>query len=484
MKRIISIFNVNYQRVLFIVTVFLIIFIVRGFSIGLCNTPIFTELNIEGIDKYRVPPSDLEYFYLESRHFRVIYPRGNRVIAEKTLSYAESAYRFLSELSGIDFSRKIEVVLDTKSDSANGFVKLGSDGFYIELRPVIISRMEMYGLDWYTDWYRMLILHELSHIFHLETAGGLPLILRKVFGHIIYPNSSMPPFYIEGFATFVESISDSSEGRLNSPVSLLYFWSLEKKRKHFTPDRAFSDLFSWPGWVSNYLYGGSFVRWLAKKHGVDSLFKFNDKTGSLPFLLWPLSYRKTFESSIKDDWSEWLDDVSGENSETKNILLSEKFKPVSPAFGFVYGIAFSLSGRFVAYSLDPFDGVGGLYIYDTEKKKNKLLIKGIYPYDMKFFDEKTIGYIRSEHYRNSLSFNDIYLYDLRRGKEHRVTKGASIVAFSPQGSRNKFFALQIDGLGMDVVEVYPDGKINTLVAGNTLLPYITQIDSISTSPDG
>ncbi len=426
---------------------------------------------------------DLKYFYIESEHFRIIYPQGRKRIAEKTAAYAEPIYNYFSTLTGIEFSRKIDIILDVSSDRANGFVRLGPDGYYIKIRPVIIHGMDVYALDWYTDWYRMLLVHEIAHVFHLEPASGLPLLLRKIFGHIIYPNSSTPPFYIEGFATFMESSYMVGEGRLNAPITSLYMWSLAERGSKFPLDRALSDLYMWPGWVSKYIYGGEFVRWLVDEYGMEKLFNFNEKTASLPFLCWPLGYKNVFSSSIKNDWKRWLDVTTTEVGKT-GFNIPGEYKMVSRSLGFVYGASISPSGRMVAYSLDPVEGAGGLYLYDLERMKRRLIKSGIYPSNIRFLDENTVGYIRTERYRNVYEYSDIYVYDLIKGKEKRITNGKRIIAFSNDKENNYFLAIQVNELATGIVEVLPGGEVRELVGANELPPEIIQIDEVSISPDG
>jgi hypothetical protein len=36
----------------------------------------------------------------------------------------------------------------------------------------------------YDDWLRLVITHEYAHILHLDTAAGLNLALRRVFGRV------------------------------------------------------------------------------------------------------------------------------------------------------------------------------------------------------------------------------------------------------------------------------------------------------------
>src|SRR5690606_1492788 len=57
-------------------------------------------------------------------------------------------------------------------------------------------------LGFHDDWMELLVLHELAHIFHLESGGGIWPVLRAVLGRNpgLFPQYLAPDWLIEGLA--------------------------------------------------------------------------------------------------------------------------------------------------------------------------------------------------------------------------------------------------------------------------------------------
>src|SRR5207247_752405 len=98
------------------------------------------------------------------------------------------------------------------------------------------------ALQTYDGWERLVIVHELTHVFLLDRSRGLWKTLQSVFGRVpgLFPNQYQPTWVTEGLATYYESRfttggradgsfhrevvgADAAFGRARSPWDALLF---------------------------------------------------------------------------------------------------------------------------------------------------------------------------------------------------------------------------------------------------------------------
>src|SRR5689334_23995571 len=115
---------------------------------------------------------------LHTKHFRIHFRPSFRARATLAAAEAERAYTLLaSELHpprGI-----VDITLSDDIDTPNGFTTtFPSNRFTILLVPPVTDP----ALQTYDSWERLVIVHELTHVFHLDRARGLWNVLQDVFG--------------------------------------------------------------------------------------------------------------------------------------------------------------------------------------------------------------------------------------------------------------------------------------------------------------
>lgn len=153
------------------------------------------------------------YRTLSTAHLRVHYPVALDSLARLSAVHAERAYAQLSaELApprGV-----IDLLLTDNTDVSNGYAQVfPSNRVVVYAVPPIASR----ELRFHDDWLRLVITHELAHIFHIDRARGLWRAGRWVFGRnpLLFPNAFTPSWVKEGLAVHYESALTGS-GRLVS----------------------------------------------------------------------------------------------------------------------------------------------------------------------------------------------------------------------------------------------------------------------------
>lgn len=146
---------------------------------------------------------DLPWRTLQGERLRVHFTPDLEPLARRTLANAEWAYaRLAAELPaprGI-----VDIVVADNIDAANGFATpFPSNRIVVYARPPV----DELALRNHADWNLVLVIHELTHIFHLDRARGPWGLAQKVFGRAapLFPNTYAPNWLIEGIAIHYES---------------------------------------------------------------------------------------------------------------------------------------------------------------------------------------------------------------------------------------------------------------------------------------
>ena len=160
----------------------------------------------------QLPPND-EWRTLETLHFRVHFTPPLEQEARRAAVNAERSYTELStEL--VPPRGTIDLVVSDNLDFVNGYATpFPSNRIVVFTHPP----SDASGLRRYDDWNRLVVLHELTHIFHLDRSRGIWRVAQAIFGRnpLLFPNIYQPNWVIEGLAVYFESRL-TGYGRLES----------------------------------------------------------------------------------------------------------------------------------------------------------------------------------------------------------------------------------------------------------------------------
>jgi hypothetical protein len=205
----------------------------------------------------------LEWYTIESRHFRVSFHGGLEPLAQRAAAIAERAYTVLGKQLDQTPSEVVEILLTDDVDFANG-----SAGAlpYNAIRLYATAPDDMSALADYDDWLNELLTHEYTHILHVDNVSGLPAVLNKVIGKTAIPNQWQPRWILEGLAVVMET-AHTSGGRLRSSQFDMYLRA-DVLEHHFAGlDQMSGTPRRFPGGNLWYLYGSEFVSFINDSYG-------------------------------------------------------------------------------------------------------------------------------------------------------------------------------------------------------------------------
>ncbi len=207
----------------------------------------------------------LNYWTLESEHFRVTYPHNLERQAHRVLALSESIYERLTPSMQYAPDSKTEVLLTDDTDSANGSA---TPVPYDAIRLFVTAPDDISNLGDYDDWLLALITHEYTHILHTGNISGGAAIVNRVIGRTLSPNSAQPRWVIEGLAVVYES-QFTSGGRIRSSLFDTFLRADVLEDNFARLDQISSGADRWPYGNIHYLYGSRFISWLTEVYGLD-----------------------------------------------------------------------------------------------------------------------------------------------------------------------------------------------------------------------
>lgn len=242
-------------------------------------------------------------------HFRVHAKVEDSAVALKAALEAERAFALLSQ-ELVPPRGRIDLVLAGNLDVPNAFASFfPSSRVTVYLTPPAGDPV----LGNYDDWLRLALIHELTHVFHLDRSRGVWRLPQYLFGRwpAWFPHAYRPSWVAEGLATYYESHLTRA-GRLRGGLhaQLLAAAALDR-----WPDANDATLVSpkWPAGFRPYAWGSYFFQ-LQAARGDSVVPRFVERTARR---LWPFTLSGPLRDAggwgVKQAWGEleqrWRDTV-------------------------------------------------------------------------------------------------------------------------------------------------------------------------------
>ena len=222
-------------------------------------------------------------------------------VVDRLIADAERSEEFIKALYGWVPKKKIAVVYDRETDTANGW----SNAFMKNSIFLYLYPPDRYStLSSYKNWEFGLHVHEYTHSTQIGQARGFPRVMNLIFGDFYFIGGTVPTWMLEGAAVYSESVSEG-KGRLNSPLYKKYLYSFFDAGTELKLGELSGVTDHWLGGNLPYLYGTFFYAYLIEHVGADGMKRFFEELSDdfFPFLMTragKMAFRKSIYGMYKD----------------------------------------------------------------------------------------------------------------------------------------------------------------------------------------
>ncbi len=395
---------------------------------------------------------------LQTEHFRVSFPLALESTARRAGERAERAHAGLSELLGGAPEGTIDLVVTDHVDFSNGLANVTP---WLRMTIFVRPPVDDETLQYFDDWLELVITHELAHIFHLDRAGPLGRLGRRVLGRQgpswpLFPGRSQPQWVVEGIATYYESALTSA-GRLRSSEHEMFLRvaALEDALESF--DRASGRAPNWPT-DRAYVYGSRFFEHLTDEHGSEAIPKFIEAVTRqwIPYRI-NAAARDAVGIGATEAWAGWLEDMEADARRTLEALRAQAPLTQSESVGRGRRRALwprvSPDGRVLAYALSDGRSDSGIQWVDLETGEERRWIRTNGLATLTWAPEGLI-FAQLDYQDPYRIRSDLYVVS-REGSTRRITEDARLSHPTMSSDGALLLAVQFDQGGNRIVRVDP-----------------------------
>jgi len=382
-------------------------------------------------------PRNLKWWTLRTEHFEINYHEGVYSLAVRAAGILEKAYARLSSWFDWKIARRVQVVLSDETDSSNGSARVVP---YNLITVFLAPPASDSTLNDASNWFKVLLVHELTHIFHMDQARGAPWLLNKILGKVVTPNAAEPVWLVEGTAVLSESALTDG-GRLRNSIYHMMLRSSALAGDLPKPDTLSGTGTRWPGYTSAYLFGSGLMLDLAFWYGMGAVSEMAARYSSklIPFSL-NITLRESIGISWLDLYENWkrrvIDESRAAEQEVTRLGARQGRRITHRGFH-VQWPRFDVTGKSLLFTARGIDDDSLLITRRGDGTEKILLrLKGRAGADFTP-DGRGIVFCQRGIIRNDFNYNDLYYLDLKTGLQRRLTNGLRVERpdVSPNGKK-------------------------------------------------
>lgn len=374
---------------------------------------------------------DADWRTLESDHFRVTYGPGLERLAARAAAVGEAAHARLSRELARAPRGKVDVLVTDFADVSNGTaVVFPSNRIVLYARPPV----DEMSLSHFDEWIELVMVHELTHVFHADLAGPVGQGVRGVFGRVplswpVFPATSGPTWSLEGLATVIES-THTGAGRVYGSYHEMVLRTAVLEGAFESIDQMSGTSPVWPGAARVYVYGSMFLDFVARTRGPEALGEVVDKTATAlvpPFLSFDGIGKRALGTSFTDLYDEWTRSLEATYGRLADSLRAEGLTVGERVAGAGYRAGFPRvgpDGR-VAYASSDGRSTPVTRVFDPAKGTDRRLSRrnGLGP--VSWLPDGRLITAQTEFLDPYRIVTDLYRLGVD-GSEERLTRGARL----------------------------------------------------------
>ncbi len=274
-------------------------------------------------------PASLKWYQINTPNFRLLYPQGFEVQAQRMANTLERIREPEAKTIGT-LPRKISVILQNQSALSNAFVSITPRRAEFYAMP-----SQNYNFIGNNDWLNLLATHEYRHMAQFQHATrGFNKVFHYVFGNNVLAGMAYvaaPQWFWEGDAVATETaFTSSGRGRIPN-FDLILRTNLQEGRVfnyHKQYLRSYKNNIN-----DHYVLGYHMVSYLRKKTGDPFIWdKVTARSWNVPFIPFRFSSSLKKETGlyVKDLYHEMAVDLQKEWKAQRDTLTLTSFERINP----------------------------------------------------------------------------------------------------------------------------------------------------------
>ncbi len=424
---------------------------------------------------------------VESDHFVVHYYEPLEDVARRIAVIAETAHATLAPAFDHRPTEKTIIVVVDDTDGANGFASVLPRN---QVQIFATAPGSFTELDDHDDWLNGLTSHEYTHVLHLDTMRGPPVLYNKIFGKTWAPNQIMPRWVIEGIATYVES-KYTSGGRNRGTRFDQFIRIARHANKDLRLDQITGSPRVFPRGNAPYVYGSHFIRYVMDRYGADTLRQMSHASGEHPI---PFAVNRQIAkvvgrpfTDLYDDWKAYLRDRYGMQelaAERRGLITGRKLTHNGETNWLARYSADGKELYWLQYDgyRDPKLRAMPVVPFTAPLRQARDVFDAfsVGPYDV--LSDGTVVFEQGRLFRRDYAFQDLMIRDGATGEQRRLTLGrrARDPAVSKDGRRIAYSQNDASQSVLAVMDAVPDAPASVVWKGDRY----DQAFQPAWSPDG